>query len=210
LLVLDELENDLPTVRRKPLAIAITAGMLLLPTLTPIPLVASVLLAVVLMVIGGCLRSGEMLRSIRLDVILLLGALPSFSVAMQRTGLADGLAASLRLLLLNWPDYAALLVIFLSTTLLTEVLSNAASVALLIPVATQLADPLNLPPQALLLTVLFGASQSFLSPMGYQTNLMVFGPGRYRFFDVARYGLGLTVLMTLLVPWLILNQMVGA
>jgi di/tricarboxylate transporter len=210
LLVLDELENDLPTVRRKPLAIVITAGMLLLPTLTPIPLVASVLLAVVLMVIGGCLRSGEMLRSIRLDVILLLGALPSFSVAMQRTGLADGLAASLRLLLLNWPDYAALLVIFLSTTLLTEVLSNAASVALLIPVATQLADPLNLPPQALLLTVLFGASQSFLSPMGYQTNLMVFGPGRYRFFDVARYGLGLTVLMTLLVPWLILNQMVGA
>ncbi|OUX72812.1 MAG: SLC13 family permease [Synechococcus sp. TMED90] len=210
LLVLDELENDLPTVRRKPLSIAITAGMLLLPTLTSIPLVASVLLAVVLMVIGGCLRSGEMLRSIRLDVILLLGALPSFSVAMQRTGLADGLAASLRVLLVNWPDYAALLVIFLSTTLLTEVLSNAASVALLIPVATQLAAPLNLPPQALLLTVLFGASQSFLTPMGYQTNLMVFGPGRYRFFDVARYGLGLTVLMTLLVPWLILNQMGGA
>ena len=210
LLVLDELENDLPTVRRKPLSIAITAGMLLLPTLTSIPLVASVLLAVVLMVIGGCLRSGEMLRSIRLDVILLLGALPSFSVAMQRTGLADGLAASLRVLLVNWPDYAALLVIFLTTTLLTEVLSNAASVALLIPVATQLAAPLNLPPQALLLTVLFGASQSFLTPMGYQTNLMVFGPGRYRFFDVARYGLGLTVLMTLLVPWLILNQMGGA
>lgn len=210
LLVLDELENDLPTVRRKPLSIAITAGMLLLPTLTSIPLVASVLLAVVLMVIGGCLRSGEMLRSIRLDVILLLGALPSFSVAMQRTGLADGLAASLRVLLVNWPDYGALLVIFLSTTLLTEVLSNAASVALLIPVATQLAAPLNLPPQALLLTVLFGASQSFLTPMGYQTNLMVFGPGRYRFFDVARYGLGLTVLMTLLVPWLILNQMGGA
>lgn len=210
LLVLDELENDLPTVRRKPLSIAITAGMLLLPTLTPIPLVAAVLLAVVLMVVGGCLRSGEMLQSIRLDVILLLGALPSFSVAMQRTGLADGLAASLRLLLLNWPDYAALLVIFLSTTLLTEVLSNAASVALLIPVATQLAAPLNLPPQALLLTVLFGASQSFLTPMGYQTNLMVFGPGRYRFFDVARYGLGLTVLMSLLVPWLILSQMGGA
>ena len=60
--------------------------------------------------------------------------------------------------------------------------------------------------QALLLTVLFGASQSFLTPMGYQTNLMVFGPGRYRFFDVARYGAGLTVLMTLLVPGLILVQ----
>ena len=53
-------------------------------------------------------------------------------------------------------------------------------------------------------------SPALITPMGYQTNLMVFGPGRYRFFDVARYGLGLTVLMTLLVPWLILNQMGGA
>ena len=57
---------------------------------------------------------------------------------------------------------------------------------------------------ALLITVLFGASQSFLTPMGYQTNLMVFGPGRYRFLDVTRYGAGLTVLMTLIVPGLIL------
>ncbi len=111
--------------------------------------------------------------------------------------------------MLNWPAYWALLVIFLATNLVTSVMSNAASVALLVPVATQLAPSLNLPPQALLLTVLFGASQSFLTPMGYQTNLMVFGPGRYRFFDVARYGAGLTVLMTLLVPGLILAQAGG-
>ena len=76
-------------------------------------------------------------------------------------------------------------------------------------VATQLAPSLSLPPQVLLLTVLFGASQSFLTPMGYQTNLMVFSPGRYRFFDVARCGAGLTVLMTLLVPGLILIQAGG-
>ena len=56
------------------------------------------------------------------------------------------------------------------------------------------------------LVVLFGASQSFLTPMGYQTNLMVFGPGRYQFLDVPRYGAGLTLLMTLLVPALILRQ----
>jgi di/tricarboxylate transporter len=73
-------------------------------------------------------------------------------------------------------------------------------------VAAQLAIPLAIAPQALLLVVLFGASQSFLTPMGYQTNLMVFGPGRYRFLDVPRYGVGLTVLMTLLVPALILWQ----
>ena len=206
LLVLDQLENDLPTVRRKPLAISITLLMLLLPSLTPIPLVASVLFAVVALVLGGCLRPGEVQRSIRLDVILLLGSLSSFSVALQTSGLADGLASDMERLLLHWEPYWALLVIFLVTNLITSVMSNAASVALLIPVATQLAVPLAIAPQALLLVVLFGASQSFLTPMGYQTNLMVFGPGRYHFLDVPRYGAGLTLLMTLLVPALILWQ----
>ena len=67
-------------------------------------------------------------------------------------------------------------------------------------------ENMNLPPMALLMTVLFGASQSFLTPMGYQTNLMVFGPGRYRFLDVTRYGAGLTALMTIAVPALVLWQ----
>ena len=209
LLVLDQLENDLPTVRRKPQAVTITALMLLVPTLTDVPLVAAVLLAVVLLVLTGCLRTGEVQRSIRLDVILLLGSLSSFSVALQTSGLADAMASAMERTLLNCPPYLGLLVIFLATNLITSVMSNAASVALLIPVATQLAPSLSVPPQALLLTVLFGASQSFLTPMGYQTNLMVFGPGRYRFFDVARYGAGLTVLMTFLVPGLILAQSGG-
>jgi len=206
LLVLDQLENDLPTVRRKPLAITITLLMLLVPSLTPMPLVAAVLFAVVALVVAGCLRPGEVQRSIRLDVILLLGSLSSFSVALQSTGLADGLAAAMEQLLRTWPPYGALATIFLATTLITSVMSNAASVALLIPVATQLAPSLGLPPQAMLLLVLFGASQSFLTPMGYQTNLMVFGPGRYHFLDIPRYGAGLTVLMTLLVPALVLGH----
>ena len=162
-----------------------------------------------LLVLVGCLRTGEVQSSIRLDVILLLGSLSSFSVALQTSGLANAMASDMERLLLNWPAYWALLVIFLATNLITSVMSNAASVALLVPVATQLAPSLSLTPQALLLTVLFGASQSFLTPMGYQTNLMVFGPGRYRFFDVARYGAGLTLLMTFLVPGLILAQAGG-
>ena len=204
LLVLDRLEEDLPTVRRKPLAVSIAVGMLLLPTLTPVPLVASVLLATVAVVASGCLRPGELQRAIRLDVILLLGSLTSFSVALKTTGLADALAAGLSQGLDGWPTYGALMVIFIGTTLVTQVMSNAASVALLAPVAVQLAPGLDLPATALLITVLFGASQSFLTPVGYQTNLMVFGPGRYRFLDVTRYGSGLTLIMTVLVPALIL------
>ena len=204
LLVLDRLEDDLPTVGRKPVAIGIAILMLVIPTITPIPLVAAVLLAMVAVVATGCLRLGELQRSIRLDVILLLGSLTSFSVALQTTGLADALAAGVQQWLHGWPVYYALVVIFLGTTLLTQVMSNAASVALLAPVAVQLAPALGLSPFALLITVLFGASQSFLTPVGYQTNLMVFGPGRYRFLDVTRYGLGLTLIMTALIPALIL------
>tara|TARA_Y100001968_G_scaffold45599_1_gene35658 strand:- start:33150 stop:34967 length:1818 start_codon:yes stop_codon:yes gene_type:complete len=206
LLVLDQFENDLPTVRRKPIAISIAILMLLVPTITSLPLVSSVLLAVIAMVLGGCIRPAEVLRSIRLDVILLLGSLSSFSVAMNVTGLADIFANTLEYWLEDLPIYLALLVIVFSTTIFTQFISNAASVALLAPVAVQLAPGLNLPPIALLLSVLFGASQSFLTPMGYQTNLMVFGPGRYRFLDVTRYGAGLTVLMTLIIPGLILVE----
>jgi di/tricarboxylate transporter len=204
LLVLDRLEDDLPTVGRKPVAVSIAIAMLLLPTITPIPLVAAVLLAMVSVVATGCLRLGELQRSIRLDVILLLGSLTSFSVALQTTGLADALAAGVQQWLDGWPIYYALVAIFFGTTLLTQVMSNAASVALLAPVAVQLSPALGLSPFALLITVLFGASQSFLTPVGYQTNLMVFGPGRYRFLDVTRYGLGLTLIMTALIPALIL------
>jgi di/tricarboxylate transporter len=203
LVVLEQLEQDLPTVSRKGIALVIALLVILLPSFNLVPLVGSVLLGTVAMVATGCLRSGELQRAIRLDVILLLGSLASFSVALEKTGLAAGAAQQLLLGLRSWPVYAALLVVFLFTTLLTEVMSNAATVAMVIPIAGQLASGLGQPPMAFIYAVLFGASQSFLSPVGYQTNLMVFGPGRYRFLDVARYGLPLTVVMTVTVPFLI-------
>ncbi len=204
LLILDQFEDDLPFLIRKPIAIAIAIVMVLLPSLTNIPLVGSVLLAVIAMVAFGCLRPAEIQRSIRLDIILLLGSLSSFSVAMQVTGLADLIAINLDFVLSGMPLYFALIVIFISTVILTQFISNAASVALILPVAIQFSTILGISPNALIMLVLFGASQSFLTPMGYQTNLMVYGPGRYRFFDIAKYGAGLTLIMTLTVPALII------
>ena len=192
LLILDQFEDDLPVLIRKPIAIAIAIGMVILPSLSNIPLVGSVLLAVIAMVACGCLRPAEIQRSIRFDIILLLGSLSSFSVAMQVTGLADLIAINLDFVLNGMPLYFALMVIFVATVLLTQFISNAASVALILPVAIQFSTVLGISPNALIMLVLFGASQSFLTPMGYQTNLMVFGPGRYRFFDVTKYGAGLT------------------
>mgnify|MGYP001276166288 FL=1 len=204
LLILDQFEDDLPFLIRKPIAIAIAIGMVLLPSLTNIPLVGSVLLALIAMVAFGCLRPAEIQRSIRLDIILLLGSLSSFSVAMQVTGLADLIAINLDFVLSGMPLYFALIVIFISTVILTQFISNAASVALILPVAIQFSSVLGISPNALIMLVLFGASQSFLTPMGYQTNLMVYGPGRYRFFDIAKYGAGLTLIMSLTVPALII------
>ena len=204
LLVLDQVEDDLPVLRKKPIAIAIALAMVILPSITNIPLVGSVLLAVIAMVVFGCLRPAEIKRSIRLDVLLLLGSLSSFSVAIQTSGLADLIVLNLNFLLAGLSLYFALLVIFIFTVITTQFLSNAASVALILPVAIQFSPNLGISPDAMFLTVLFAASQSFLTPMGYQTNLMVYGPGRYQFFDIAKYGVGLTIIMSLIIPALII------
>ncbi len=204
LLVLDQVEDDLPVLRKKPIAIAIALLMIVLPTITNIPLVGSVLLAVIAMVVFGCLRPAEIKRSIRLDVLLLLGSLSSFSLAIQSSGLADLIVFNLNFLLKGLSLYFALLVIFIFTVIITQFLSNAASVALILPVAIQFSSNLEISPNAIILTVLFAASQSFLTPMGYQTNLMVYGPGRYRFLDIAKYGIGLTIIMSIMIPALII------
>ena len=203
LVLLDELEKDLPTTNRKGIALTVAALVIVLPMFKIINLMAAVLLGVVVMVATGCLRPGELQRAIRWDVILLLGSLSCFSVAMQSTGLAKGLALDLLHSLQGWPAYGVLVVVFLLAQLFTETLSNGATVVLLTPIATELAQGLGLPPLAFIYAILFAASQSFLTPIGYQCNLMVMGPGRYRFLDMTRYGAPLTFGLTLLAPWLI-------
>ena len=206
LVLLDELEKDLPTTDRKLTGMIIAALMILLPMFKLLPLMASVLLAMVAMVASGCLRPGELQRSIRWDVILLLGSLSCFSVAMQKTGLAEALADDLLKALQGWPAYAVLLVMFVLGQAFTEALSNGTTVVLLLPIATELAKGLAIPPMACIFVITFAASQSFLTPIGYQTNLMVFGPGRYRFLDMARYGAPLSISLALTTPWLICRQ----
>ncbi len=203
LVLLDELEKDLPTTNRKYLAISIAAMVIILPMLRIIPLLSAVLLAVVAMVATGCLRPGELQRSIRWDVILLLGTLSCFSMAMKVTGLADALAQDLLNSMRGWPAFGVLMAVFVLTQLFTEALSNGATVVLLMPIATEIAKGLDLPPMAFIFAILFAASHSFLTPIGYQTNLMVFAPGRYRFLDLTRYGLPLSIGFAVIVPWLI-------
>jgi len=203
LVLLDELEKDMPTTNRKWVAVLVAALVIVLPLFKLLNLMAAVLLAVVIMVATGCLRPGELQRSIRWDVILLLGSLSCFSEAMQKTGLAEALATDLLHGLRGWPTYSVLLVVFVLAQLFTETLSNGTTVVLLMPIATAIATGLGLPPMAFIFAITIAASQSFLTPIGYQTNLMVYGPGRYRFLDMTRYGAPLTIGLALLVPWLL-------
>jgi len=204
LVVLDQLDDDLPSTHRKGLAITVMGVVLLLAGFQLIPLVAAVLLGVGVLVIGNCLDAGTALRSIRWDLYLLLGGIYSFSVALQKTGLAAQVAAALLQALEGRSAYVGLVVIYVVTLVATELLSNAAAVALLLPIAGAVAQGLGLSPMTFAIAVVFAASQSFLSPIGYQTNLMVFSPGRYRFLDFFRFGWPLSLSYSLLVPALLL------
>ncbi|MEB3263301.1 MAG: SLC13 family permease [Synechococcus sp.] len=209
LVVLDELENDLPTTHRKGLAVLTMLGVLLLSGLGLMPLVAAVLLGVGVLVVGGCLDASSALRAIRWDVYLLLGGLFSFSAALQSSGLAQLAANALLTRLDTWPLYGALVAVYAVTLVGTELLSNGATVVLLLPVVARLAEGLQQPPLLFIYVVVFAASQSFLSPIGYQTNLMVYSPGNYRFLDFLRFGWPLSVLYALLIPLVILHQVPG-
>lgn len=205
LVVLDDLESDLPTTNRKWLAVLTMALVLLLSGLNLIPLVAAVLLGVGVLVAGGCLDASAALRAIRWDLFLMLGGLFSFSAALRQSGLAELAATGLLTQLQGWPVYGALVAVYTLTIVSTELLSNGAAVVLLLPVVASLAEGLGQPPLVFIYAVVFAASQSFLSPIGYQTNLMVFSPGNYRFLDFLRFGWPLTLIYVLVVPAVILH-----
>jgi di/tricarboxylate transporter len=203
-LVLDDLEPDLPTTPRRWLALAVFVAVLLLAGSGAVPLVAAVLLGVTAVVLGGCVDASRLQRAVRWDLYMLLAGLLALSAAVEATGLAAMAVAALQRALADWPPYPALVVLYAATMLITEVLSNAATVVLLLPVAVQLAAALGQPSMAFVLTVVFASSQSFLSPIGYQTNLMVRTPGSYTFLDYLRFGLPLSLLLAALTPALIL------
>jgi di/tricarboxylate transporter len=156
------------------------------------------------MLLTGCLKPAELYSSVRWDVIFLLAGLIPLGIAMENSGATQWLANQLVALGGQWSGYALLTLFFVITSLVTEILSNNACVVLLLPIAAKVAETLNLNPYAFMFTVMFAASNSFMTPIGYQTNTMVYGPGGYRFIDFLRVGTPLNVLMALVTPPLII------
>lgn len=199
-------DRDLETLRRDKAgtAVAIGLGVVLAAAFGILPILVSALSGVLLMVLSGCLKPGEVYQAVRWDIIFLLAGLIPLGIAMDKSGTTSWLAQNLVTIGGNLSGYWLLTFFYLVTVLITEILSNNASVVLLLPVAVEVAKSLSFNPMAFILVVTFAASSSFMTPIGYQTNTMVYSPGGYKFRDFARVGAPLSLIMTLIVPPLII------
>ncbi len=173
----------------------IVLAVILGAALTPLPIVVTAVAGVIAMAICGCIAREDMYTGVSWDVIFLLAGVIPLGVAMTKSGAADWIAGMIATQALGWHPLMILLALYAVTTLLTEVVSNNAAVVILVPVALSIADALSLTPFSLVLVVMFAASTSFLSPVGYQTNTMIYGTGVYRFTDFVKVGAPLNTLL---------------
>lgn len=204
LLVLEQ--RDVETLRQDKaiIALAIVAGVVLSSAFNLMPILVSALAGVILMVITGCLKPGEIYGAVRWDVIFLLAGLIPLGIAMEKSGTTEWLASGLVTVGGNLSGYWIVLFFYVVTVILTELLSNNASVLLMIPIAVEVAKTLGLNPFALMFAVTLAASCSFMTPIGYQTNTMVYSTGGYKFFDFTKVGAPLSLLLSIFTPLLII------
>ncbi|SFR87772.1 Di-and tricarboxylate transporter [Halomicrobium zhouii] len=183
-------EVERPDFRQSkiPVAVGIVALVVGLAAVTPIPIVVSALAGALAMVLTGTLRATELYDSIQWDVIFLLAGVIPLGLALRETGGAGLIADMLVLAAPALPALVVLGLVYVVTALLTNVISNNASVVLMIPVAAEAAVQLGANAFAFILAVTFAASTAFMTPVGYQTNLFVYGPGGYRFMDYVKVG----------------------
>jgi len=204
LLVIEQSSREGLREDKAPFAVAIIAGVILTTALNILPILVSSLAGVALMVFTGCLKPGEIYGAIRWDVIFLLAGLIPMGIAMEKSGASEWLANQILMVGEHFSGFWMLFFFYLITTILTEILSNNASVVLMIPIAAKVAESLSLNPFAIMFTVTFAASNSFMTPIGYQTNTMVYSPGGYRFRDFTRFGAPLTLIQGIITPFLIM------
>jgi di/tricarboxylate transporter len=204
LLVMEQ--QDLETLRTNKAAIAVAIGLavVIVAAFNWLPILVSSLAGVVLMILTGCLKPGEIYGAIRWDVIFLLAGLFPLGDAMDKSGTTQWLADHLLGISGHLSGYWLLTFFYLITSILTEILSNNAAVILMIPIAVKVAESLSYNPLAFMFAVTFAASNSYMTPIGYQTNTMVYGPGGYKFLDFTKVGAPLNLILTILTPLLII------
>lgn len=160
----------------------------------------------VLMILTGCVKSSDSHRSIQMSVILLVGAALGMSTALEKSGADKWLATNIQQTFDGSSPLVMLAIIYFLTFTLSEFLSNNATAAMMASLSLAIANQMGLEPRPFLIGVAVASSCAFATPIGYQTNLMVLGPGGYRFIDYVKVGLPLNficmIVAVLLIPWI--------
>jgi di/tricarboxylate transporter len=191
-----------PDLRRAPLALGILVAVIVVSTLGWLDLLVAGFLGAGAMLLGRCLSLDAARRSLDWEVLIVIAASLGLGTALHLTGAAKLVADAMVGAAAAQP-LATLAAIYLTTVVFTELISNNAAAALMFPIAVAAAQQLGVDPMPFVVGVMFAASLSFITPIGYQTNLMVYGPGGYRFTDYVRFGTPLTLLTTLVALGLI-------
>ena len=198
-------EVVVPNIRRHrmPIAIGVIVAVVLVAAFDVLPIVVAAVSGSFAMVLTGVLTAEEAYDAINWKVVFLLAGILPLGTALEQTGAAELLAERIVGLTFGLGPAAVLAGFFLLTQLLTAILSNNASAVLMAPIAIGAAESLGADPRPFLVAVMVAASMSFMTPIGYQTNTMIYGPGQFRFVDFARIGTPLTILVWIVASLLI-------
>jgi len=202
-LVLEEVRHSVLRKDKLFYGAAIFLGIILLVSFNLLSIVEAALIGTGLMLLTGCLRLQDLYSHLSWQTIVMLACLIPVGSAMENTGLANLVATRLVAELDVWGPVAVLSGVYLLTSTLTSVMTNNATAILMIPISLSAAQHLQVSPQPFVMAVLFAASASFMTPIGYQTNLFIFGPGGYKYTDFLKVGAPLNLLFWILATVLI-------
>jgi len=192
-IVLDEVPGVV--LRHKaPLVLAIIAAVVGLAALNVMPILVTALLGCLALVLTRCLRLEEAYHAINWQVIFLLAGILPLGIAMQKSGAAGAIAGQAVEAVGGMGPVAVLAAIYLMTSVMTDTMSNNAAAVLLAPIAISTAEQIGVDPRPFLMAITFAASTGFSTPVGYQTNTMIYNPGGYKYTDFLRTGVPLSIL----------------
>lgn len=203
MLLIEGVHKTLTFPQKAPVAIAILLGVVVLATLGVAPIEMLALAGVAALFMTRCIHARQAVRAVEPEVLLLLAGTIPLGIAMSKLGIDAKIAQSLVDIGGSYGPHALIAGLYVFTGLLTAFLSNSASSVLLVPIALGMAVELGVDEKPLLMAIAFGASASFATPIGYQTNTLVMGPGGYRFSDYLRVGLPMNIILAIAAAFLI-------
>jgi di/tricarboxylate transporter len=185
------------------IAVAATATVVALSAIEVLPITSTALIAAALVVAFGCLDADEAYEAIHWPILMLIFGMLAIGLAMEKTGAANLVVGMLVNVVGGLGPIAVLSIVYLITSALTEFISNNAAAILLTPIAIGLADQMGVDSRPYVVAVMFAASASFATPIGYQTNTFVYGAGGYKFLDFTKVGLPLNIILWLVASFLL-------